>query len=855
MKTKTKLRLIGVMGALVFGTGQMIPGALAADVMPTKAMPAAEPIPFWWVHGDVEVGGRFFLNHPSRNGVASAGENSLAKYYEYSTIKPGAFLNGYLSTGSSDGLYQVDLGAENIGYSDQSYYADLSKAGEHYLSLGWDQVPHVYSTSAKTLYNGVGSNALTLPTGLSAALFAASGNGNPINPVNAIAVRALIDANVHQTDIGIRRDTASVEYRYTPTTAWDIKANYSDMHRTGTQVDGITFGLDTSGVRVDAPKPVDDRTQSYGLGGEYAGTSPWGQKFNFKLAYNGSAYSEVNESYTIENPFCPLGAGANGCAQTGSTSSPLGLVSLTPDNQANSFSGTLGADLPFKSRYMGTVSYNMMRQNEQFQPFTLTPGLILSNGALANLLSSLPAQSLNGNINTLLVNNVVATQLTSDLKSKVSYRYYNYDNNTPEIYFKDGFIGADTTLTTYPNPRSLQASYTKQNVGTELNWHATRQLNLGASYGFERYDRTRADVTATNENTGKLYGDWKPVSWVTARASYLYSGRRFDGVYDNFNNVVVYMWGPTVTPTTNVVANADYRNPMYANRDRNLAKMSVSVDVAPKITVTPTAGLKYDDYLNKINLGSLTTTCGGPNCVYAGTYNGIPLKGTEPGLKSDTAWNLGAELSVVASPSTTFLFSYTREYGDKDIFWCGNATAGGNDGPIGGCSAFSANGATGTGAPSGSNEARMKDTVDTFIVRVKHDAIPNKLDLDFGYTLSIANSSTSLNPGPFASYSGGAVTVVAGPYPDTKTTFQRFDAIAKYKFDQDVFQWLGNKAGVSAKLRYAYERNRVTNWQNDPMQNYMYSSANNTLGYMIWLAGNNPNYDVHLIAASLNFKW
>jgi len=45
---------------------------------------------------------------------------------------------------------------------------------------------------------------------------------------------------------------------------------------------------------------------------------------------------------------------------------------LWPDNQANTFSGTLGADLPGKSRYIGTVSYAMMRQNQAFLPYTIT---------------------------------------------------------------------------------------------------------------------------------------------------------------------------------------------------------------------------------------------------------------------------------------------------------------------------------------------------------------------------------------------------------------------------------------------------------------------------------------------------
>ncbi len=81
------------------------------------------------------------------------GQQSLAKYYEYSIVAPGAFGGGHVATGTSDGLYQIDLWANNVasnfqGFSDQSYMLTASKAGEQYLTFIWDQTPHVYSTSA-----------------------------------------------------------------------------------------------------------------------------------------------------------------------------------------------------------------------------------------------------------------------------------------------------------------------------------------------------------------------------------------------------------------------------------------------------------------------------------------------------------------------------------------------------------------------------------------------------------------------------------------------------------------------------------------------------------------------------------
>ena len=238
----------------------------------------------------------------------------------------------------------------------------------------------MYSTSARTIYNGVGTTRLTLPPGLSNQLFndagclpGPAGCAFAIAPANAAQVQQTIQNNSHQTDIGIRRDTATADYRYTPDDRWDLRANYSQMRRTGTQVDGIIFSPTIGGVQVDVPKPVADTTRNYGASGEYSGTSFWNQKFTVKIAYSGSTYTNDASSYTVENPFCPAGAVDNTCAIAGAASSPTALMSSWPNNNANGMSATMGADLPFKSRYMGTIAYTNMRQNQAFLPFTLTP--------------------------------------------------------------------------------------------------------------------------------------------------------------------------------------------------------------------------------------------------------------------------------------------------------------------------------------------------------------------------------------------------------------------------------------------------------------------------------------------------
>src|SRR5262249_50227315 len=149
------------------------------------------------------------------------------------------------------------------------------------------------------------------------------------------------------------------------------------------------------------------------------------------LAYNGSIY-RGDGSYDVDNPFfdpaTPITGNPPGGACSPTACNPaFGRMGLWPDNNANAFSATIGADLPGKSRYMGTQSYTMMRQTDSYLPSTAN-GLITGpiNGAPPTSTAALPFTSLNGSINTFLSNNVVTTQITPTLKSKLGYRYYNY---------------------------------------------------------------------------------------------------------------------------------------------------------------------------------------------------------------------------------------------------------------------------------------------------------------------------------------------------------------------------------------------------------------------------------------------
>ena len=152
---KMRAGLLGTCAAtaLIIGLGFASP-ALAADVMPMKAPAAVEPVPFWWYEGFAEVGGRFFLNNPDHS--------SLGSFYKYRDLRPGVFGNffyGAHRTGADP--LDIEVWGKDIGWDDQAFGLDLSKPGSYYLTLGWDETPHVYTNNAHSIWSGVGGTFLT----------------------------------------------------------------------------------------------------------------------------------------------------------------------------------------------------------------------------------------------------------------------------------------------------------------------------------------------------------------------------------------------------------------------------------------------------------------------------------------------------------------------------------------------------------------------------------------------------------------------------------------------------------------------------------------------------------------------
>jgi hypothetical protein len=300
-----------------------------------------------------------------------------------------------------------------------------------------------------------------------------------------------------------------------------------------------------------------------------------------------------------------------------------------------------------------------------------------------------------------------------------------------------------------------------------------------------------------------VFGDWKPTSWVTVRTSGYFADRRAENYnYDALVGNIQFPQGLPTSGSTYFYSSA-YQQFMLDNRDRWKTDVYVDLVVLPRVTITPTFKYQDDNY-------------------------GLDPS-TSWGLADSRSWDGGMDVAYAISPDASITIGYLREYYNQFLL---GTTSGGH-------------GANLTVPGPGIISANTNDitTVDTITAALRYTAIPNRLDFDLRYAMSRGVDAQQL-------IIGNGTIPAGGQFPDVTTWFQRLDATATYKFDPDLVARLGWKGEVKAKLHYAWERNSINDWQDAlaPYDPIVSTQA-------IWLAYNNPNYNVHLLAASLAWQW
>jgi MtrB/PioB family decaheme-associated outer membrane protein len=544
------------------------------------------------LEGEVEAGVRLLPDEPS--------DSRRGKFEEYRDITEGLFLpNLRLRLFTEDERYWAELGGSKWGQEDQEFSLEGGRLGLWEAGFSWDQIPHIYSTTARLLATESAPGVLTLPT--------------PRPNLFAHNTADRLD------EVSQRWDTARVFFTLTPTPDLDLHVQWTRIKKDGDRPFGVAMSS-PGGNFYEVLEPIDQTIHELRLAATLAR-----EQWQIQGAYTFSLFDNSLKSLVVDNPCFGLTAAlaAGGCAGDATGAQRTSLMSLAPDNMAHTLSLAGGVNLPMRTRINANVSYSLRLQDESFVAHTINPAI--SNAALA-----LPQNSLDGMVGIFLLNVQASTRPLRPLTLTAKYRLFDYHDTSDEPIL-DAHVVNDRTLALDPR-QPHRFSYTKQNADVDAKWRFGPPLAVTIGGGWERWDRVNhREVPTSDEFYGKAALDVTPTDWFLGRLTYKPSFRRIDDYITtaHASHVVV----EELTPS-DIAQGQSFLLRKYDEADRDRQRVDLMLQFFPTnaFTATVSGSARKDDYIDS------------------------PL-----GLQDATGWSAGLDLGWTPLERVAFSAGYVHE--------------------------------------------------------------------------------------------------------------------------------------------------------------------------------------------------
>ncbi|MDH4191406.1 MAG: MtrB/PioB family decaheme-associated outer membrane protein [Betaproteobacteria bacterium] len=355
---------------------------------------------------------------------------------------------------SRSGLNYADVYVTRLGLPYGTIEAEGGKQGTYKLTFRYAELPFNVSNSALTVFDGTGSNRLTLPLAW-------------LRGVNTGFMPGLA-GSLHSAKIDSLRTQSGVGLSFVPSGGWEVGLKVRQETREGTQRMAGSFFFNSTPLIV----PIDYDTKDVEAYASYA-TRAW----QVRLAYQGSFFGQHNKAVIWDNPFAEFAPGAT----TGQIGSP-------PGNQFHQVSASGAYQFSEVTRANANIALGRMVQDSKFLSATI-------NGVLAP--GALPRDSLEGQIQTTRADLKLVTALSPKWGLNLAFVHDNRDNKTPQATFN--WVTTDMLVAT---PRAnLPYSFTRNVYKVSTDYRVTPRAK--ASLGFDRdmQDRTNQEVSKTTEDT------------------------------------------------------------------------------------------------------------------------------------------------------------------------------------------------------------------------------------------------------------------------------------------------------------------------------------------------------------------
>jgi MtrB/PioB family decaheme-associated outer membrane protein len=386
------------------------PNGILYNRTPPPPGPRARTANGWEVSGVAEAG-----------GSGSSGDTSDYFFRRYKDVGNGVYLRYFDFTAEQDATASfLESYGGQVGRTDQFYSLEFGRYNAWQVNAFFDEIPSVYSTTYRSLWNGIGSGNVTLST-------LTPGGSPSFTQTQADILAAL--ATAPSSTVGINRKTGGVRFDRDLGENWKLYASYTNQNRQGSRPFGMVFGGGDGGGNVDITEAIDYNTHDILAGLQYNDSQT-----SFNLQLSGSLFRNGIDTMSVQNPLTIAPFGIQGVSPQTFTA---GHFDLYPDNDYYKVKAEYGRLLPslWNGRLTASVAWTRSTQNDNLIAPTMLPltGGTINGVPTANVwntTAALTQTTANAQIDSTLANVRLAVNPTPELALMGNIRYYETDNST-----------------------------------------------------------------------------------------------------------------------------------------------------------------------------------------------------------------------------------------------------------------------------------------------------------------------------------------------------------------------------------------------------------------------------------------
>ena len=465
--------------------------------------------------------------------LSVSGDEDNMAWRRFSNFKDGGIFTANMRfEKAADGRY-VDVRSSFI--NQDSYYLRtvFGQAGKYRVQAFARAMSNVTSGNARSVWDGVGTRHLTLKPGLT-----------PVTSTTAQV--AAVSAATPERILSVVRDKQGVGISYYLNPRWTFYGNASHESREGARPFGGPFFFSFLGGIYETPRPIDDSTVNFSGGARFSG-----KKWRMNFSYTGSFFRNAYSSFDYQVPF-----GVSSVVP-GVTPPPIGsgAFAYEPENDYHNLRASFTRKVAKNGEFSLALSGSRSRQNDALIPHTNCQGQIgipipgrLINCADWNTTAALSRPNADLAINSHLVDMRLVMQPTDKFTWRITARHQRDDyagtyNSYNPLTGQWGYIaenGAQGSAvpgemgiwdpgafnqSVLTRTRNLPLDKQVQQLVLGGDWRLSTKNTLGASYTFDRVERTHREVATSRDHSVKLTWNNRALDWLTFRANYTWMRR------------------------------------------------------------------------------------------------------------------------------------------------------------------------------------------------------------------------------------------------------------------------------------------------------------------------------------------